>query len=270
MSSTLAHQQQAFAKAIVLDTDSAMADGLFKTTPQGTPARLHIYSDAYRIRLGEALKENYPVLARVLGDDAFADLAAAFLQQYPSKKPSIRWFGDALAEYVDSEPNALPHPSLNDLVRMEWALSTAFDGEDASPLQVADFMQLPPDTWPSLQFDPHPTLQLLRLDWNVEPLWAALTSDEHAETDAPEEFSHHLLVWRREHQTQWRSVEPIEAQLLNAVMAGKTFGQLTEFVSEFDSDFTSENGTDEATSTVAGYLRIWVEAGLLIYMRSTS
>jgi hypothetical protein len=254
MNSNLAQQQQELAAAI--RADSALTSNLLQATPQGTPARLHIYSNAYRARLGEALKENYPVLARVLGDDGFIDLSAAFLHSYPSRTPSIRWFGAALAEFVEQNTDALPHPSLCDLIRMEWALNTAFDGADANPLKVADMLTIAPQNWPTLRFAAHPTLHLLAMNWNVEPLWTALSADENADTEPPEELQHHLLIWRYEHKTQWRSVAPMEAQLLQATIAGDSFTELCE---------TAAGITDTATAeTVAGYLRTWIESGLLV------
>ena len=255
MTSELRGQQQEFANAIRFDA----ACTLFKLTPQGQPARLHIYGDAYRIRLGLALKENYPVLASVLGDDGFADLAREFLRARPSTTPSIRWFGAALTDYAAQEVHALPHPALIDLIRMEWALNTAFDAADSEPLTVAEMLTLSPETWPSLRFEVHPSLRLLQLSWNVEPLWTVLSADKNAETAPPEAYEHHLLIWRIAHRTQWRSVEPVEALLLGATISGCSFAELCESAAQY-------HGTG-AAETVAGYLRIWVEAGLLAGIR---
>jgi len=258
MGSNLAHQQQELAAAI--RADSTLSSNLLQPTPQGGPARLHIYSNAYRARLGEALKENYPVLARVLGDDGFADLSAAFLHSHPSRTPSIRWLGASLAEFVAHDTDALPHPSLCDLIRMEWALNTAFDGADANPLQVADMLMLAPADWPSLRFEVHPTLHLLSMNWNVEPLWTALSADENADTEPPEEFQHYLLIWRDNHRTQWRSVGSLEAQLLQATIQGDCFAALCETAAQMSDTATAE--------TVAGYLRNWIESGLLAKYKS--
>lgn len=260
----LVAQQQDLATAI--RSDAAPVSQLLQPTPQGGPARLHIYSNAYRARLGEALQENYPVLARVLGDDAFADLAAAFLSSHPSRTPSIRWFGAALAEFVEHNPDALPHPSLRDLIRMEWALNTAFDAADATPLKVADMLTLAPEDWPSLRFVVHPTLHLLSMNWNVEPLWTALSADEHADTEPPEELPHHLLIWRGEHRMQWRSVAPLEARLLQSTIDGNSFAALCDISVEA----TSEGANPDAARTVAEYLRIWIEAGLIATLAGTT
>ena len=258
MNSILARQQQELAEAI--RADAALTGDLLKPTPTGEPARLSIYSAAYRARLGEALKENYPILARVLGDDAFAEVANTFLSKHPSRTASIRWFGARLAEFTELDTDTLPHPALSDLIRMEWALNIAFDGPDAIPLNVNDMLTVVPDAWPALQFFPHPTMHLLEMNWNVEPLWSALSADENAETEPPEPFPHHLLIWRYEHRTQWRSVEPIEAQLLQLAIAGKNFAQLCEAAAG-----VSEPG---AAEMVAGYLRNWVGSGLLAGFKS--
>jgi hypothetical protein len=262
MNAVLARQQQELADAIRSNGASAVSAGLLQSTAKGQAARLQIYIDAYRIRLGNALKENYPVLARLIGDESFADLAEAFLRDSPSRQPSIRWFGAALADFVAREPSASPHPSLHDLIRMEWALSIAFDGKEAEPLSVADLLAVPPESWPTLRFAPHPTLQLLALNWNIAPIWTALTADENADTEPPDELSHHLLVWRSRQKMHWRYSAPDEARLLAKCVAGESFASLCEVAAEY---------TDEsAAQTAAGYLRTWVDAGLLVAINPAS
>ena len=74
----------------------------------GRCARLEIYQHAYRARLIDALVDNYPALHRALGDEAFEDLAAAYIAARPSRYRSIRWFGDGLADFVAEERERLP------------------------------------------------------------------------------------------------------------------------------------------------------------------
>lgn len=255
MNNMLAARQQSFAEAITSEQVPEAALAHFRPTPQGGPPRLDIYRNAYRARLTGALRDNYPVLHRVLGDEAFDALAAAFITARPSRQPSIRWFGAELGDWLQETAAQLPHPALVDLTRMEWALSIAFDAADATPLQVADLLAVAPQDWPALSFQPLPSLHMIAMNWAVEPLWSAISADESATTDAPEALDHHLLVWRRDEQTQWRSVEAFEALLLDACIGGRSFADLCELA-------LTECG-DNAAAEVAGYLRVWVEAGLL-------
>ncbi|MBK8119294.1 MAG: putative DNA-binding domain-containing protein [Sulfuritalea sp.] len=252
MSASLQCQQQAFALAITAEGDWT---GLLRPSSDGKPPLLHLYRHAYRSRLTEALRENYPVLHRVLGDKEFDRVAAAFVTACPSRRPSIRWFGDELAVYLEREPQQIPHPALIDLVRMEWALGIAFDGAEAPVLRVNALTQLPAEDWPALRFRPHPTLALLYLDWAVEALWSAVSADPEADTDPPEALPHHLLVWRRDQRTQWRSVTDEEAELLAACLTGKPFAELCAAA--------VERHGDQAAASVAGFLRAWVESGML-------
>lgn len=245
-------QQQAFAAAIT--AEGAWA-GLLKPTGRGTPPLLHLYRHAYGARLTDALRDNYPVLHQVLGDEEFERVAAAFITARPSRRPSIRWFGAELGAFLAADPALLPHPALIDLVRMEWALGTAFDGPDAPVLQVGDLTQLATGDWPALRFHPHPTLALIHLDWAVEGLWSAVSSDPEGETQPPEALAHQLLVWRRDHQTQWRSVSEEETELLAACCAGKPFAELC--------DIALTRHGDQAAASVAAFLRVWVESGML-------
>lgn len=255
MNTALREQQQWLAAAIVGADGIPEFGGLLCKTPQGDAARIDIYRNAYRARLAAALKENFPVLHRVLGDDAFRELAEIFIAARPSREPSIRWFGAELPDFLAQHPDLAPHPALGDLSRMEWALSTAFDAADAARLEVSNLLAISPADWPTLRFTAHPSLQLVPLSWAVEPLWSALSADENAATEPPEPLDHHLLVWRGATQTHWRSVADIEAQLLAACIAGRPFAEMCALAADAVDA--------RAAAEVAGYLRAWVEAGLL-------
>jgi hypothetical protein len=232
----------------------------------GAPPRLAIYRNAWRGRLIEALRSNVPVLHRVLGDDDFAALALAYLADHPSREPSIRWFGHALAAWIDARGDAgdavVPHPALADLARMEWAIGTSFDSADRAPVAVADLAALPGEAWPGLRFDAHPSLRLVPLRWAVEPAWKALSEDEDAQAGPPEALAHVLAVWRDGLETRWRSLPDDEHDALAACARGLPFGALCERVA---GTLAAAGAAPEAApAQVAGWLRGWVENGLLV------
>lgn len=250
---TLATQQQAFAALLLADTP---VPGTPLLRPlNGQPPRLGVYHHAYRARLVAALRSNYPVLPRVLGDEDFDALALDYLAKHPSCEPSIRWFGHALPAWLAAAPERLPHPALADLAAMEWALGTSFDAADATPLVFANLAAQPPEAWPDLRFGAHPTVALLPLQWAVEPIWQALTEDEDATTDEPAALAHRLLVWRQGLQTQWRSLADDEAGVLAACLAGQPFAALCALAADTHGD--------AAPAWVASALRRWVDDGLL-------
>jgi hypothetical protein len=251
---TLAEQQRSFAA--LLDHAEISAPTALLRPLNGRAPRLAVYQHAYRARLVGALRSNLPVLHRVLGDEAFGALTLAYLADHPSHRPSIRWFGDQLVDWLAAHTDALPHPALADLAAMEWALGLSFDAADAEPVGFSELAALPPGRWPMLRFAPHPSVQVLHLAWAVEPIWRALTEDEDADTEEPQALAHTLLVWRQGLDTRWRSLAGTEARLLPACLAGENFAALCEQAAATEGD--------GAAPWVAAALRRWVDDGLLL------
>ena len=219
--------------------------------------RFEIYGEAYKARLLEALKTNFPALHRVLGDDAFRELAHRFIDESPSEYRSIRWFGRELEKIVQDDEGLLPHPALLDLLKMDWALGIAFDAADAVPVTASDLQHVAPQDWAALGFAFHPSLSLLKLDWAVEPIWRAVIKDENTETPEPTADSHYLLVWRQELEAKWRIVDEHEALALNMLGTGRNFGGLCEYLA-------TEGDEARAVVTAAGLLKRWVMDQLLV------
>ncbi len=219
---------------------------------------LTAYRHAWRARMVEALRSNYPVLHRVLGDDEFDSLAGAYLAAHPSRFRSIRWFGDALAPYLRAHPDTAGHPALADMAAFEWAICVAFDGPDAEPLASAQLVALAPEDWAGLRLSLHPTARVLDLEWSVAPIWRELSEQDDPDHQAPppDPLDHSVVIWRRALQPHWRSLEPLEAGLLKAVANGVEFGSLCSLAGAIV-------GEGEAPATVLGFLGQWLAEGLL-------
>ena len=108
--------QRRFQRAVLSED---FAPGLFVAEGREIAGGLGLYLMAYRARLLSALRDNFPVLHRALGDEAFAELARDYIDAHPSRFRSIRWFGDELTAFLDAGPERLPHPALADVARIE-------------------------------------------------------------------------------------------------------------------------------------------------------
>ena len=218
--------------------------------------RLAIYGNAYRLRLAEALGNNYPALAKLLGEADFAALADDYVRQHDSAYFSIRYYGDGLADFLARHENYVAAPVLAELARWEWAMTSAFDAADASPLSHAALARLPPEQWAQLRFTFHPSLGRLTLWWNVPQLWQALSEEGERPTLELAAQGIEWLVWRRELSTYYRSLRATEAQALDAARRGWPFGELCELLSD-------ALGESVAAVEAATLLRGWVDSGLI-------
>ncbi|TDP61476.1 DNA-binding domain-containing protein [Roseateles toxinivorans] len=250
--------QQQHALSLWVREPGSAAPALLK--PKGRP---EIYQNAYRARLIAALGDNYTVLQRAMGDEGFETLALAYIAAHPSRQASIRWFGDGLAGFMAEHEDLVPHPALVDFARMDWALRGAFDAADAAVLGLQDLTVLAPDEWPTLRFKLHPSVQRIGLTWAIAPAWHVLrdfepeTGEDAPEMPEPDASDHTMLVWRQGLETRWRSLDPIEAQLLQALAEGQDFATLGASLAEQLGD------EGHAARAVAALLGRWLADGLL-------
>lgn len=252
LTESLVNSQQRFQRAVLAGD---VTPGLFAVEGAEVAGGFGLYLMAYRARLLAALRDNFPVLHRALGDEAFADLAHDYIDAHPSRFRSIRWFGDALVDFLDAGPERLPHPALADVARMDWAMRGAFDAAGLPLLTLDDLAAMAPEDWPQRCFTLLPSLRKVELSWRVEPIWRALNDDAEAQTDAPEPLSHVLLVWRPQLDCLWRSAGDTEAAALCALAQGATFAECCTAI--------AGAGEPDPATVAVGLLQRWVSDGLL-------
>lgn len=214
---------------------------------------LGIYAHAYRQRLVEALADAYAKTRAVLGVEAFEAAALHYINEHPPETRNLRWFG---AEFSSHLRGVFPaQAAVAELAQLDWALRQAFDGPDSPVLAADDLAGVPAQAWGVLRLTPVPTTALLRFEHNTVALWQALDDEAEAPAMARGEAAVDWLVWRKELQPHFRSLHPVEAALLRAMLGGASFAQACEQAqAEADEDCTSHIGNG---------LRQWLEDGVL-------
>lgn len=217
--------------------------------------RLAIYGDGYASRLAEALSNNYPALAALMGED-FHALAHAYVRAHESPFFSIRFYGEHLAQFLATDAAYAQAPILAELARWEWAVTSAYDAADAPVVTHAALGAVAPEQWAQIRFGWHPSIARLQLHWNAPQIWQAVTAEGERPAVCFSEAAVPWLIWRQELTTYFRSLPVAEAAVLDAARSGWPFGELCELTSE-------HVGAEAAALTAATFLRGWVEAGLI-------
>lgn len=217
-------------------------------------ARLAIYYNAYRIRLREALSENYDRTWSYIGDDMFAELADSYIAAHPSRHPNLRWFGADFAAHAEEVLS--DYPFIAELACFEWALGLAFDAPDADAIGAADLSGIAPEAWGELIFGLHPSVRLLALEWNTVALWQALGEDQTPPDVERMETPVTWMIWRTAEQPHFRSLPAAEAEALRRIGSGVTFAEVCVMAG------------DAAAPQLAGYLQHWLAQGVLTAPRT--
>ncbi|HEY4238969.1 MAG TPA: DNA-binding domain-containing protein [Kofleriaceae bacterium] len=184
-------------------------------------ARIEIYADMYEWRMVDALREDFPKVAALAGDERFYELAAAYLRAHPSTHPSLSRFGRAFPEFV-----AATGAALGDLARLEWARAEIFEEANVEPATTEDLAALASsDEFVVTTLRVIPALRLLRLAHDVIPVWQAIEDEEEDQPDARERETF-IAVWRTDFDIFHVGVSPAEATALERAMGGANVGAI--------------------------------------------
>lgn len=240
----------------VLENDGAIANAVDSTASVSAETRLKIYYDAYRLRLIECLQANFPVLARLLGEEAFSRLAQQYLNDHPSQHYSVRWFGHRLVEFLSDHPEYVDRPWLKELAQWEWSIASAFDSLDATPLGIEALAAIAPDEWGTASFVFHSSVRRLTATTNIVAI-AKAAADEKTLPDPGSAGEAEWLIWRQQLIVQYRSLDTMEIAALDAAMKGENFGAICEVVANHCEP-------DDAPLRAASLLKRWLTDDCLI------
>jgi len=251
---SLRELQREFSTSVLKGEDHA-PEGLASPRTGGRASRFDIYGDGYRLRLIESLATDYPATRAVLGADRFAELARGFVEAHTSPYFNLRWYGAEFADFLRATGHG-NNTYASAMAAFEWALAGAFDAADASPISADEMSRIPPDAWPVLHFDFHPSLRRLTLPGSVPERWkAALTGNPGSEATTPQD-SAVWIVWRRDLAVVYRRADHDEADALERAADGKEFAEVC-------AGLSTQVGETATAARAAFLLRRWVAEGLI-------
>lgn len=220
--------------------------------------RLHVYWNAYLARLQDCLRHEFSTLRAALGDSAFDEFAAGYLQEYPSRSYTLGRLGANLPQYLAAtrpdrdgdEPDWADF--LIDLAAYEWTLCEVFDGpgiENLPALAVPDLAALSADEVLELTFESATCLKLFTYRFPVQQYHADVRAGLSPEIPTPQSTS--LAITRRDFVVQHFALAAPEKRLLDCLTRGLTLGE----------GLAALDGNDVGEVELATWFQRWIEAG---------
>lgn len=212
------------------DGPAGLADsGLFLAPPRGSAGeRWQVYREAYRLRLTEAIGNDHPATARILGPEAFAGMIRRYLAAHPPASHDIGRAGARLADYLPGDRLAEKLPFLPDLARFEQALADAVIAADPPPFSRDGLAALDPD----LLFESPLALAsgaaFLASDWPLGDLWELRDRPDDEVALEVEGRPAQVAVFRDGLAVRWRAADADEAALLAAAGRGENLADLLD------------------------------------------
>lgn len=244
---TLLELQRDFRAWIAEGSDEAAE----RLGPRARPG-LDVYQNNYRASLVACLSEVFERVRLWIGEERFLSTAAAHIDVTPPHA----WTLDAYArDFPETLELLFPQdPEIAELGWLDLALSEAFVGPDADPLDPAVLGAV---DWDSAALRLGPTLRTRHFRSNAAAIWSALSAEEMPPSAEilPEPAT--ILVWRNALVSCFRTADPGEEQAIALAQAGASFGAICAAMIDL-------LGEEQGVAAAGAMLGRWIGDGLLV------
>lgn len=218
-------------RAALLDPDRPAPEGI--TDPAGGPAgrRFDVYRNNVTVSLTEALRQAFPVVRKLVGEEFFTAMAREHARAHPPASPLMMFYGAAMPAFLESFPPVANLGYLPDIARLELALRHAYHAADAAPVAPERLQELPPDAFVAARLRLAPAVRIVRSRWPIHAIWTANARDGTAPRQVAAED---VLVVRPDFDPEPRLLPPGAAPFIAAITDGRTVGEALDAAGEFD------------------------------------
>jgi len=235
--SSLRDLQAAFV-AGVFDAAQVGAQAMVRGGGMAPQARLAIYRNNIFHNYHQALRDVYPVVERLVGEDFFRLAVRRYIPLHPSRDGNLHSFGAAFGRFLDGFPPAAQLPYLGDVARLEWHVHEAFHAADHAAMPLDCLASVPPQQLPLLTFTLHPACRLLESRFPVHLIWQANQGEAGTEEAVNLDVGGVCLLLRRPgYAVEVEAVAAAEFGLLSALSQGLPLHQALERAFAASPDF---------------------------------
>ncbi|MGH7788358.1 MAG: HvfC/BufC family peptide modification chaperone [Candidatus Binatia bacterium] len=252
---TLREVQQWMAASVLgppPEASAALAPWLALPVGVRPAERLAIYAGGYPARLEDALREQFPAVAHLVGVRRFAALVQRYGGAARPASYNINAVGAELPAQLAVDPLAREYPFLADLAALEWCVVEAFHARHAASFDPASLAEWTLDEWAGARLCFQPSVAVRQSPWSLRALWEArATPIEAIDIDLAQ--PDHVLVYRRGFAVACASLDAAEARALTLLLDGARLGGAAAQLA----------GEGHDPAAVAPWFQRWSEMGLL-------
>lgn len=261
--SALAQQQRALLNAIfTINKIATQAINTPTTAIISTSIRgLQAYHANAQASAQRSLQTAYPVIAQLIGDDAFEHLAHDFWAQQPPTRGDLAQWGGELPGFIADISALQTEPYLSDVAKAEWALHTAATEADMAA-NFATFSLLTEHDPAALTLQLAPGTALIHSRYPIASILTAHLYASPSFEDVGQKLRQNTpetaLIWRQGLRPMVSTCSAKEAIFLENLLAGQSL------LNALDTAASSQTRPSAGDFDFGNWLSMAAQNGLLL------
>lgn len=251
----LAGLQQQMAETL-RHSDEVLADAsLFaKYDSEELKARLTIYRNNFFFSVIEVLKDTYPTVEKLVGEEFFSAACKKYIENKPPDNPVLIELGSNLPEFLDTFEPLANYPYIPDVARLDFYRHQSWYAENIASLNAENFAEFDISALANAHIELHPSLRWLSSEFSIFSIWLANQSEtsDKLEPNTPEI----VLIVRPENEVETYKLDPGTLTFIQKLGQNLSIGESLHLALEGNDNFNpSEAINFLMTSGVASKMK---------------
>jgi len=195
-----------------------------------------IYQNNIIANLVNTLRDTYPLVTKMVGDDFFKIAAKEYITQYPSRSANLHDYGEYFGKFLAEYPPVHDLIYLTEIAEFEWACHIIYFAAEHAALDIRILDHLTSDQYEKLYFIMHPASQLMQCHYPILKIIDLCKGNTTEDIDISE-GGINLLIIRRDLDICLVPLTASEFVFLTALQDGKTLSGALQETLAIDADF---------------------------------
>ena len=215
----LGESQREFVEAL-LNASRPVPAGMVARTGEIVERRFNVYRNNVVVGLIETLKDAFPAVRNIVGDECFLAVARAYVTKHLPQTPVMHEYGTSFPDFLAQLEPLKDLPYLADVARLERAWLESYHSSDAPPIERSLLGAIPSSALPEAIFVLHPSIRIVRSRHQVVRIWKANIETEASDTLLLNAKAEDAFVIRPTVAVEVRVLPPGAALFIEALKKG--------------------------------------------------
>lgn len=197
---------------------------------------LLVYRNNISTTLIRALRDSYPMVEKLVGEDSFQAAALDYIFQYPSRSSNLQEYGEYFSHFLAEYPPAADLIYLPEVAEFEWTCRVLYFAPESPPFNTELLQDIPQEQFGDLHFILNPASRVIKFHYPILRIIDLCKDSSHEQINLAE-GGVSLLIIRRELDIMLVTLTSAEYVFLNAIQDNHSLSIAVKAATKIDPQF---------------------------------